>query len=385
MGAGLCALALASTGLILGTTTDAAAATAAPAKTTSFTVTSFDGTKINGYFFKTGSSAHRAPTILTGPGWGSRAVTDPTTPTETNIGVVGVGPLLHAGYNVVTWNPRGFGNSGGKAEVDDPYHEGRDVSAILDWLARQPQAQLDHPGDPRVGMVGGSYGGGVQLAAAALDHRIDAITPDIAWNSLPSSLDTNNTARSGWLALLAAAAHAAGQRDDQQTDKFFADSAPSFTLPVDDEHFMASRGPDYVLPQITTPTLLLQGTVDTLFPLREAVANYRALSDSNVPVKMVWFCGGHGVCLTSPGDTSQIQTAVMTWLARYVKKLPVRTGSGFLWVDQLGIWHTAHRYRTTAPGHVTATGSGTLPLLPTGGSGPYTGPLPAGVPPPSRS
>jgi ABC-2 type transport system ATP-binding protein len=64
---------------------------------------------------------------------------------------------------------------------------------------------------------------------------------------------------------------------------------------------MASRGPDYVLPQITTPTLLLQGTVDTLFPLREAVANYRALSDSNVPVKMVWFCGGHGVCLTSPG------------------------------------------------------------------------------------
>ncbi|MGW4277154.1 hypothetical protein ACWEGQ_33520, partial [Streptomyces seoulensis] len=31
----------------------------------------------------------------------------------------------------------------------------------------------DGAGDPRVGMIGGSYGGAVQLAAAAVDHRID--------------------------------------------------------------------------------------------------------------------------------------------------------------------------------------------------------------------
>ncbi len=40
------------------------------------------------------------------------------------------------------------------------------------------------PGDPRIGMVGASYGGGIQLVAAATDPRIDAIVPTIAWNTL---------------------------------------------------------------------------------------------------------------------------------------------------------------------------------------------------------
>jgi hypothetical protein len=72
------------------------------------------------------------------------------------------------------------------------------VSAMISWVARQPEALLDKKGDPRVGMVGGSYGGGIQLVSAAIDHRIDAIVPDIAWHSLKTSLDKNDTAKSGW-------------------------------------------------------------------------------------------------------------------------------------------------------------------------------------------
>ena len=86
--------------------------------------------------------------------------------------------------------------------MDKPGYEGRDVSALISWLARQPEAQLDRPGDPRVGMAGGSYGGGIQLVAAAADHRIDAIVPDIAWHSLLTSLDKNNTPKLGWGTLL---------------------------------------------------------------------------------------------------------------------------------------------------------------------------------------
>ena len=37
-------------------------------------------------------------------------------------------------------------------------------------------------------MAGGSYGGGIQLVTAAIDCRIDAIAPSIAWNSLRTSL-----------------------------------------------------------------------------------------------------------------------------------------------------------------------------------------------------
>ena len=57
---------------------------------------------------------------------------------------------------------------------------------------------------------------------------------------------------------------------------------------------------------ITVPTLLIQGTVDTLFTLDEAITNYADPAHANgVPAKMLWFCGGHGACLTEPGDAGR--------------------------------------------------------------------------------
>ena len=51
---------------------------------------------------------------------------------------------------------------------------------LLNWLARQPEAKLDGRRDPRVGMHGGSYAGGIQFVAAAIDRRIDAIARVLA-------------------------------------------------------------------------------------------------------------------------------------------------------------------------------------------------------------
>ena len=36
---------------------------------------------------------------------------------------------------------------------------------LVDWVAEQPESQLDRDGDPRLGMVGFSYGGAVVTAA----------------------------------------------------------------------------------------------------------------------------------------------------------------------------------------------------------------------------
>ena len=41
-------------------------------------------------------------------------------------------------------------------------------------------------------MIGGSYGGAIQMATAAVDHRVDALVPLITWNDLAYSLDPNN-------------------------------------------------------------------------------------------------------------------------------------------------------------------------------------------------
>src|SRR5579864_4264210 len=120
------------------------------------TVMSFDGTLIHVNFFPAAglTAGHRAPTVLVGPGWGSAGDTNPNSAADPTTGYPGLGPLRHAGFNVLTWDPRGFGASGGQAEVDSPQFEGRDVSTIISWLANQPQALLDHAGDPRVGMAG---------------------------------------------------------------------------------------------------------------------------------------------------------------------------------------------------------------------------------------
>ena len=122
--------------------------------------------------------------MLVGPGWSMAGETDENSTSDELFGGVGVGALRQAGYNVLTWDPRGFGKSGGAVEVDSPDYEARDVSALIDWLAKQPEAQLDKAGDPRVGMNGSSYGGGIQWVTAARDARVDVITPNISWNSL---------------------------------------------------------------------------------------------------------------------------------------------------------------------------------------------------------
>src|SRR3954449_11887360 len=116
------------------------------------TVTSFDGTQIQLSFFPADGGS-RAPTVLEGHGWGGSRDTDPDSTSSESTGNVGLGPLRRAGFNVLTWDARGFGNSGGTVEVDAPDVEGRDVSALIDWLAQQPEAQLDKAGDPRVGMT----------------------------------------------------------------------------------------------------------------------------------------------------------------------------------------------------------------------------------------
>ncbi len=203
------------------------------------------------HFAAAGPKAHhRAPTVLKGPGWGQLGSTDQNSKASTSGGVIGNGALRRHGYNVLTWDPRGFGGLGGTAKIDSPRFEGRDVTAMISWVARQPEAMLDQQRDPCVGMVGGCYGGGIQLVAAGIDPRIDAIVPDIAWHSLATSLATNRTAKSGWgfpLYLAAVAAHA--RLDPHVTNSALAETASFLESPAD-VSFFASRGPGKLVNRI---------------------------------------------------------------------------------------------------------------------------------------
>src|SRR3954465_15984020 len=140
------------------------------------TITSFAGTQIVLSFFPSPQGG-KAPTILEGHGWGGSRETNADATSDEGTGNVGVGALRKAGFNVLTWDARGFGNSGGTVTVDSPDAEARDVQALLDWLAQQSEAQLDKAGDPRVGMTGVSYAGGIELNPARGRNPAGAIAP----------------------------------------------------------------------------------------------------------------------------------------------------------------------------------------------------------------
>ena len=340
-------------------------------------VISFDGTPIYVHFFPAHGvpAGTRAPTILNGPGLGLPGETNALA----NFGLlynqyVSMGTLLDNGYNVVTWDPRGEWYSGGTLEIDNAKFEGRDMQAIISWVAQQPESQLDSGLlDPRIGMVGASYGGGIQLVTAAIDKRVDAIVPTIAWNNLNTSLAKNGAPKTSWGLLLGVALLLTGARTDPQIYPALINTLLTGSVSPSDKMFLDERSPSILVKDITAPTLFIQGTVDTLFTLAEADANAKVLLANGVPTKVVWYCGGHGGCVTSTNDGKVINDATLAWLGKYVKGLPVSTGPQFEWVDQHGRNFSSDKYPVPTGTALEATTDeeSTLPLISLfGGSGP---------------
>ncbi len=344
-------------------------------------VISSDGTPIYVHFMPARGllAGQTAPTVLNGPGL--------TLPGATNIdgtfldditldatGMMSVGVLRNAGYNVVTWDPRGEWNSGGRLELNSADFEAHDMSAIISYIATQPETLLDTPGDPRLGMTGVSYGGGIQLVTAANDTRVDAIVPAITYNRLDTALYKNAAFKSSWATVLAAGLQLTGARINPRIQPAAIYGALTGMMSQSDLDLLQSRNPD--IGAITVPTLLIQGTADTIFSVAESDATAQTLIANGVPTKVVWFCGGHGFCANNPidlRDGALIKQRTLQWLDRYVKgDEDTPTGPQFEWVDQRGQWYSSDTYPVKAGSSIVASDSDahTLPLLSyLGGSG----------------
>lgn len=359
-------------------------------------ITSFDGVRISvNYFPKSGLGfGDQAPTILNGPSLATAGYTD-LSKASTVSGLVPGISQIRENYNAVTWDPRGEFASGGRMHLDSELFEARDVSEIISWVAQQPGTALEGTtNDPLVGMVGGSYGGGIQLTAAGIDSRIDAIAPGIAWNSLNTALYPDKAFKTSWASLLALSLVVTGARPDLEIYAGIVTGVLTGFLTPGQQNFLSENSPDTVVANITAPTLFLQGTVDGLFVLEEALANAEALGN-DVPVRMIWYCGGHGWCLDLDDQEKADQTAYLTtqtlaWMDTYVLNKNSGasvTGPEFVWVDQNGDWFSAdalpidQSFYGSETIEASAIG-GVLPLVPIlGGSGPQTqAPFPLSLP-----
>ena len=332
--------------------------------------TSFDDTPIvYNLFLPDGASADApVPAILTTHGWGGTRASSPPS------------AFLDAGYAVLSWDQRGFGESGGEVKVDDPDFEARDVSALIDVLAADPRIARETPEDPRVGMSGGSYAGGIQFISAAQDTRIDAIAPEIAWNDLLEALIPEGVVKMGWGLLLYGGGMTSltngvlppeGPAGTQlgayspELHRALAEGAATGTFSDASRAFFELKGPDHLLGAITAPTFILQATTDTLFTPRQAIDNFQTIAAESpgVPLKMAWYCGGHGSCAPFEGGPGgYARNMIVRWFDRWVKEdAGVQTGPRFEYLTDDGVWHGAADY--PVPGTATRTGSGSGPVV----------------------
>jgi len=234
---------------------------------------------------------HRVPVILHSHGWAGKRETDPAA----------FAKYTNASFGVISIDMRGHGEARltSEARVDHVDYEIQDVRNVITYASGLPWVQLDAPGDPRIGAIGGSYGGGYQLLTAALDSRLDAIVPEITWNDLPQALVPNGAPKSAWVDLLYGGGKA-NARLHPTIDQAFAylqvaNKIPDGSVPgtPDIESQFIQSSPKTYPGKIAVPTLLVQGMPDTLFNFNQAAANYELVKATGAPVSLVTHLRGH--------------------------------------------------------------------------------------------
>ena len=335
----------------LAATGGVAAAKTSGITTTDHEIASFDGTDLAATLYEPAGNGRKPAMLMTHGYGGSRSDVDGW-----------ARMYARNGYVTLTYDSRGFGESGGEVNVDGP-KEVKDAQTLITWLADDnAKVKKDGPNDPRIGMDGLSYAGGIQLNTAAAegrgdgvpesDDRLDAIVPRWAWHDLTYSLAPNGVIKSGWETFLlsagAAGSHLSGDDAEDyvrgQTPELYeyaAESAAKNELTDDAREFFESRSPTQDLGDITAPALFVQGWPDTLFTPNEAIWNAEGLDGPEH--RYIFFEGGHTLTDMAGAEQKEfIDRKALSWIETHVRQkqstdLPAVT----FYEVQTGEWRTA--------------------------------------------
>lgn len=237
------------------------------------------------------------------------------------------------GYVVLTWTARGFGKSTGQISMNAQDGEVADTRALISYLSKSRYVTQEKADDPRVGIMGASYGGANALLSASADSRIDAVIADITWNDLGQNLFPQSVASSSqsgpfkkvWagtffsaVSLQSAYLGECGSFTQAWCDAYRSaviNGAPS----ADERALLASVSPQSFLSTLRAPTLLSQGQADSLFPLTESYKTAEGIKKANpaLPLSMIWHAGGHD------GGTDQsayLRTQYLNWFKKHLSQ-----------------------------------------------------------------
>jgi protease II len=251
---------------------------------------SFDGLEIPAVYYKppNASSDNKMPALVRvhgGPGGQARVGYRASTQY-----------LVNNGYAILDINNRGSGGYGKTFQtLDDQAHSKGDLDdclAAIDWLKEQ-----GHIDGGRIGILGGSYGGYMVMAAMAF--RPDAFNVGVNIFGVTNWIRTLKSIPPWW---------------EAARESLYKELGNPFTQ----EDYLYSISPLFHAENIIKPVLILQGANDPRVLQVESDEMVEAIKKQNIPVEYVVFPDeGHGFSKKKNQITSN--ETILAFLDKYLK------------------------------------------------------------------
>jgi hypothetical protein len=359
----------------------------------------------------------------------------------TKLSLATMQPWLNKGYATFSMTTRGFGQScgtsasrsadptgcaNGYVRLLDTRYEVRDAQDLAGLLADE-----GHTSAQQIGAIGGSYGGGMSMALAALKNRkmlpdgsltpwlspagtpmqIAAATPEIPWTDLAYSLLPNGSTldyvyespyqgRTGVLKQsLEGGLYVSGivqgfyapAGSDPDADLMNWNTTFNNGEPYDDASGNPLPATADIRDEVTThhssyyidhsqppaPLLISNGFTDDLFPVDEAVRFYNRTRTQHpgTPISLLDMSFGHQRGQAKAADRAILTAAEQAWMDYYVRGIGSVPFQGVETLTQTcpntapsGGPYFASSWADLAPGEVRLTDATPKTILPTAGS-----------------
>jgi uncharacterized protein len=239
--------------------------------------------------------------------------------------------LTEAGYVVLNFDYKGWGDSEGPKTRLAPYSRVADVQAALTFLAAQPEVAAD-----RLGIYGTSYGGATVVWVAAVDPRVKCTVsvvgigngarwmrsvrrPDEYYDLMErAAADRTRRALEGSSEFVERAEILLPDRQSAELGMAARRNNPAAvtTIPLEFIDDTLGFNPEWVVDKIAPrPILFITSDNDRLVPPAESEALYARAGE---PKKLVML-NGYGHYEVYEGEAfREVMAATTDWYARYI-------------------------------------------------------------------
>ncbi|PWI14402.1 acyl esterase [Streptomyces sp. Act143] len=223
--------------------------------------------------------------------------------------------LANSGYIVVSYNVRGFWQSGGQIEVAGP-PDIADASKVIDWALANTPSDAAH-----IGMGGVSYGAGISLLAAAHDQRVKAVAALSGWADLIDSIYSGRTQHVQAAGLLDGASIVTGRQSAELRDIFDHFYASDLSREQDMIDWGKKRSAATYVDQLNkngAAVMMANAWGDSVFPPNQYADFYEKLTG---PKRLEFRPGDHATAeLTGLfGLPNDVWTDTGRWFDHYLK------------------------------------------------------------------